>query len=514
MVEKRKISGTIMQWLKNPYNLILIGIVLVAVIIRLKYYNINMGIWWDEGEYLLKAKNWAFGTPMKDYWNARPVTLSLLWALLFKLGANETIIRFVTELLPSVGTVVLMYLLGKEMYNEKIGLIAASMMSVFWLHIFFTARLLMDLPGLFFALAAMLFFWKGFVKKQGNKFIYLTAVFTVLTALTKYNDGIIIFIFAITILILERLEIFKNKKMWKAIGVCIIIFIIPYMLFNYLSFGDPLPAITTYILTAATSAIQQFDKPAWYIFDYFHEFLFTFWLIIFFIGLATLWRLFLGVDLLLKRKDTKLIGDLFCILLIVLPLIFFVFIYKFGVHQYLFLMTPGMFLIMAKGVTEISHLIEKYNKYLGIAIIIVIVGIGAYTQLVHAHNIIENKKTTYAELKQAGIWIKENSNKDDKVMITNNEMEFAAYAEIAYINEGDNQTDFEEILVREKPKYIVLALFVQNEEFEWIIPLLSTEKERFVPVQAWFADKERKQARVVIYKVVASEKKGSLPIIQ
>src|SRR3989338_8092102 len=127
MNEKKNISHRVVEWFKNPYNLILVGIIIVATIIRLKYFNINMGVWWDEGEYLLKAKNWAFGTPMKDYWNARPVTLSLLWALLFKLGANETVIRFITELLPSVGTVVLMYLFGKEMYNEKIGLIAASM---------------------------------------------------------------------------------------------------------------------------------------------------------------------------------------------------------------------------------------------------------------------------------------------------------------------------------------------------------------------------------------------------
>lgn len=514
MNERKKISHRVVEWFKNPYNLILVGILLVATIIRLKYFNINMGVWWDEGEYLLKAKNWAFGTPMKDYWNARPVTLSLLWALFFKLGANETFIRFMTELVPSVLSILFMYLLGKEMYNEKVGLIAAAMLSVFWLHLFFTARLLMDLPGLFFALAAMLFFWKGFIKKQGNKYIYLTAIFTVLTALTKYNDGIIIFIFAITVLIVERMELFKNKKMWKAIALCVVIFIIPYMIFNYLSFGDPLPAITTYILTAATSAIQQFEHPAWYIFNYFQEFLFTFWFIIFIVGLITLWRLVLGFDLLLKRKDTKLIGDLFCVLLIIMPLIFFVFIYKFGVHQYLFLMMPGVFLIMAKGLVEISTLVEKYNKYLGVALIILVVGIGAYTQLTHADQIIENKKTTYAELKQAGIWIKENSNKDDKVMITNNEMEFGAYAEIAYINEGDNQTDFEEVLVRERPKYIVLALFGQNEEFEWLIPLLNTDKERFIPVQAWFADQERKQPRVVIYKTNVSGTTGSLPTNQ
>ncbi len=512
MNEKKTFSHRVITWLKNPYNIILLCIILVATVLRLKYYNINMGVWWDEGEYLLKAKNWAFGTPITAYWEARPMTLTLVWALLLKLGASEAVLRFLTELLPSVGSIIFMYLLGKEMYNEKVGLISAGCMSVFWLHLFFTARLLMDLPGLFFAIAASYFFWRGFIKKHHHKYIWLTGIFTLLTILTKYNDGIILIIFLIVLFMAERFAFLKNKQLWKAIGVLALVILMPYMIFNYVSYGDPLPALTIYILSEKTSAIQQFDAPAWSVFNYFSEFLFTFWFIIFLIGLAiTLWKFALSIDLLWRRKETETLSDLFVLLLIALPVIFFAFIYKFAVHQYLFLITPGIFLLIGKVGSNLHDMIKKYNKYLAIVAAVAIVVIGGYYQLVHADNIIENKKVTYKELKQAGIWVKENSNLEDPVVITSNQMEFAAYAERPILSEGHNRTHFEEILVNGQtvgtsyvkggPKFIVVSFLFNNPNLPWLLQYLQENKERFIPVQAYFIDEEKKQPGAIVFRI-------------
>ncbi len=512
MNEKKKFSHKAIEWLKNPYHVIFLCILLVATILRLKYYNVNLGLWWDEGEYLLKAKNWAFGTPITAYWEARPMTLTLIWALLLKLGASEAVLRFLTELLPSIGSIIFMYLLGKEMYNEKVGLISAACMSVFWLHLFFTTRLLMDLPGLFFALASCYFFWKGFIKKHHRKYIWLTAIFTILTILTKYNDGIILLIFLIVLFMAERFAFLKNKQIWIVIGVITLVIIIPYMIFNYVSFGNPLPALTIYILSEKTSAIQQFDSPAWYVFNYFLEFLFTFWFIICIIGIVmTLWRLILGIDLLWKKKDAKMLSDLFSLLLILLPLIFFAFIYKTAVHQYLFLMTPALFMMIGKAAASLYDVIERYNKYIGIAVIVAIVAIGGYYQLKHADGIIENKKGTYKELKDAGIWVKENSNPEDPVVITSNQMEFAAYAERPILSEGHNRSHFEEILekgqtvgamyVKGRPKFIVVSFLFNNPNLPWLVQYLQENKERFIPVQAYFIDQEKKQPGAVIFRI-------------
>lgn len=500
-------------WLKDPWHVALVLVIIFGTILRFKYYNVNLGLWWDEAEYLSKAKNWAFGTVMPNsYWTARPITLTLLWALLLKLGASVTFLRFMTELLPSLGTLVMTYLVGKELYNKKVGVVAAAMMSVFWLHLFFTARLLMDLPGLFFSLVTIYCFWKGFINHNGTKYIYLTIIFFFLTALTKYNDGVLILPFVLLLLIKDRLAFLKNKKMWTALGLCVLLVFVPYLLFNYLSFGDPLPAITTYILTAKTSAIQQFEAPAYYIFNYFHEFLLGFWFWFFLASLILLWRLVFSFDLLFKRKDLRSLNDLFCVFLVIFPLLFFVFVYKFAVHQYLFLMTPALFLLMARGSIQIEEYLAKYNKYLGVIAVIAIVGIGGYAQLQHGIGLIENKKTTYSELREAGLWIKQHLSPDEPVMLTSNQMEFGVYAERRIVSEGKNNSDFEDHLAKEKPRYIVLSLLSDNPNYPWVIPLLNDHRERFVPVQAWFGDADKKQPRAVIYKVLAFETKDSPPI--
>jgi len=49
-------------WLKDPYNLTLVIIIVLAFAIRLYYFFItkNQPLWWDEAEYMATAKHWAF----------------------------------------------------------------------------------------------------------------------------------------------------------------------------------------------------------------------------------------------------------------------------------------------------------------------------------------------------------------------------------------------------------------------------------------------------------------------
>jgi len=56
-LEQRKTK--IKSWLKNPYNLALVGLLIIAFAVRLYYFSItkDQAVWWDEAEYLLKAKN-------------------------------------------------------------------------------------------------------------------------------------------------------------------------------------------------------------------------------------------------------------------------------------------------------------------------------------------------------------------------------------------------------------------------------------------------------------------------
>jgi len=105
---------------KKIYQLGIVLLLIVSGIFYIYYYILtkNQAVWWDEAEYLLKAKNIAFSTPETGFWEGRPILFSIILAGLFKIGFSEGSIRLLL-LFVSIGTVWLVYLFGKKLYDEK-----------------------------------------------------------------------------------------------------------------------------------------------------------------------------------------------------------------------------------------------------------------------------------------------------------------------------------------------------------------------------------------------------------
>ena len=138
------------HFLRDRYNLMFLGIFLIAFIIRVYYfiYTYNQPLWWDEAEYMSMAKNILYGIPF-DFNPQRPILFPLLISLFLWLG--EGAVRFFISFLPSLGIVIVTYLLGREIYNKEVGLIASFIMAVFWSLLFDTTRIHADVLGLFFS---------------------------------------------------------------------------------------------------------------------------------------------------------------------------------------------------------------------------------------------------------------------------------------------------------------------------------------------------------------------------
>src|SRR3989344_4798679 len=138
MINKNKIK----DWLKEKDNLIFLGILLLAIIVRLYFFidTLNQPVWYDEADYLSTAKHWATGVNYAIN-PQRPVLLPFLESIFFNLGGGESLIRFFLVLLPSIGIVILTYVLGKKLYNKNVALIASFIMGVFWTLLFNTVRI-------------------------------------------------------------------------------------------------------------------------------------------------------------------------------------------------------------------------------------------------------------------------------------------------------------------------------------------------------------------------------------
>src|SRR3989344_7941832 len=229
------------SWIiKNKYLLLLILILIFAFIIRIQYLNINKAVWWDSADYLMTAKEIGGVTDLNTYDlnPKRPFFIPLVWSLLYRLGGNETWLH-ISEIILSLLAVLFTYLIAKEFYTETIALIASFMMAVLWMPIFFTHRLLTDVPALALWLITVFYFWKGYIKEEGNKYIYYAAIALGFSIFTRAASIINIIPLAIIMLIKQRLNLFKDKKFWLAVIILLLV-LSPFIIWIASRYDNPI----------------------------------------------------------------------------------------------------------------------------------------------------------------------------------------------------------------------------------------------------------------------------------
>src|SRR3989344_6324980 len=104
----------IKNFLKDPSTLLILGIVVLAFIIRIYYLRMSAGqtLWWDEAEYMATAKHWALDVPYTLN-PQRPPLFQLAAAFLIRAGFEEFALKFLLVVIPAVVIVYVTYLLGK-----------------------------------------------------------------------------------------------------------------------------------------------------------------------------------------------------------------------------------------------------------------------------------------------------------------------------------------------------------------------------------------------------------------
>ena len=491
------------RFFSDKYNLIVILTFVIIFFIRLYYFIITktQPVWWDEADYLNIARYWAFGQPDWQVNPLRPLFFPAVLALFLKLGAQEAILRLIS-LFASVFSIALTYKIGKELYSHKIGIFAAIMFGVFWSFLFFSFRILVDpLVTMLFLLSAYLF-WIGY--EQGNKkALWLVGPAFALSFLTKFSGTTLIFIFIMFLLLTRFLKFLKNKNLWISV-LGGIITTIPFFVFEYLKFGSPLAFYTAAIVERNVQPTfwQNFSpylngllliKPVFFI--------------LFIIGLATSYKLFIGLDLLINGEKT-LHADLFLLLWFLIGLFS---LGWFGVNpsigleeRYMFIIYPAMFVFAAKGLGALSDFITKYRKHAAITVILILLAFGSYENLTHADKVIKFKIDSFSSEKQTGTWIRANSDKDALIFSLHSQAELQ-YSSSREVKGWPGPLDeFNSQVKIQKPKYIVFNPHFQLSDYQInILNYMLSNKNKF-PIAATFGqpiDKDGKVPAVIIFEV-------------
>ncbi len=471
-------------------NQIFIGILVFAFVLRLYYFftTLNQPVWWDEAEYLNIAKHFA-GKYMADWWSGRPILAPLIFAGLYKVGLGEISFRFV-EVLFSVFGVALTYFIVKDLYDKKVALLAALFMSVFWMHLFYTTRILVDVPSTTMWTLILFLFWRS-IKTQKTKYYVLTGFALSFGILLRFPVFLSMVPIAIILLLNERLKVFTNKNNWIMLSSALSL-LIPYFIWSYLKFGNPIYQVTY----GAGAAGQVLGLPGFI--PYIKLFLtYLQWplLVLFIVGFAMFGNLFIGADMLIKNKEPKLKADLLILLWILIPLIYFSMQMR-QEERYIFFIFPAVFCVASKGLFYIKDFIAKKSRAIAWIILVTFVIVGMFMQVSYAQQAIQSKINSYDAVRDAAIWMKENSVSSDTIL-TASTVQTQYYAERKVYSFTGTPEELRPYADEVNAKYAAVSVYEKYPD--WVYTY-NFETNGMKVAKAYFADPQRTQVVLIVYE--------------
>ncbi len=263
-------------------------ILLLSLIIRLFYLSLSNPLWWDSHVYVAMGKYIFSGGEIGLWESFRPLTHPLLLGIFWKLGFDPLIVGKLLDLIFSLISIYLTYLIGKKIFNEEVGLISSLLLSLTPLFIMLTGLILTEPLAITFSLLGIYFFIEQsnqFTSQPSKLKLFLAGFFVSLSFLTKFPQGII-FAALIFVLIIKKKSVLTKIKNVSIITAGFLIPVIPYLIFNYFRYPNLFEPFIygSWIVTTSTWAygsgiayyLIQFFLHDW-IYLFFFAYLYFFW---------------------------------------------------------------------------------------------------------------------------------------------------------------------------------------------------------------------------------------------
>ena len=182
-------------------NELVFAFILLLLIVILKYPVLNLPYSWDAMNYVIPAAQHVyengFNIFLWEYGNGHPPFYFLLLGFLFKIFGNTPFVANSTILVFSFLAVYFTYLIGKNLFNRKVGIIAAILMFFYPTFFSYSGLSYLEIPLVALTVMSIYFFIKN------NDWLYV--LFSCLLVLTKETG-----IFVIVALLIY--EVIKDKK--------------------------------------------------------------------------------------------------------------------------------------------------------------------------------------------------------------------------------------------------------------------------------------------------------------
>ena len=406
---------------KKFYIICLAAIVLFGIFLRIINLDLD-NLFTDEAQSIYYSQyNLKDITKFIYYDNHPPLHFYLLHFWMEYFGTTEFAARFLSVIF-GVLSIILMFLLGKEIFNKKVGISAAFFTAISIFHIAYSQEIRGFILLLCLIILSLLFFWKA-IHKNHNIHWILFIIFSVLSLYTHHFAWTTII--ALNIFVFFSKEFLILRKKWIKIQFIILLFYLPYLPSLFIStfrlqFGHwtqlLIPSFTSYIDAMICGFI--FLNPEFL--NYFSRLLqpLGYFLILFLLLNALL---ILKIDKITQKinikikKNKKEISFLLLLYIIPFSISFIAGIYNL---RYLTVAFPAFCLILSKGFIDLKNPKLK----IGIALLIIFLIIPSVKEITGK----------YYEWDKTANYIERNENDKDLVIIH----EFSHFYEFNYYYKG------------------------------------------------------------------------------
>ena len=175
----------------------------------------------------LNFKPWWFNLSFHDH----PFLNFLIQHIFFKLFGVSTYTMRALPALFGVLSVILIYFLGKRIFNDKLGIAASALLAVNVHHIWISRLALQESAAIFFVLLSLLIFLKAL---ENKKYFYWFGITAGAALLIKLH-AVIIFPLVVSYLLIFRPPAWtwKQKEVYLSFLITAVVFS-PYLLYNFL----------------------------------------------------------------------------------------------------------------------------------------------------------------------------------------------------------------------------------------------------------------------------------------
>lgn len=317
-------------------------VIILAIGFLLRLFLTNC-YYWDELVYLQHSEILSGKVDNYNEFAFRPLLFSILISGLYLIWHNPLMANLLVSFLSTL-TILFVYLAAKEMFNKKIAIIAALLFTFWPIHIYFSKTLLVHTIAMFFA-SVFLFFLKRAENNGKILMFFLAGTFAGLAILTRFTYLALIPIIIVNLLLFK--DRYNLKKLFFGF-VGLLILVLPYLMWAYKTYGNPL-----YTFKMASLITSWSTQQPW------HFYFTNLWP---FLGLSGIFGIFFW--LLFKIKDKKISREeIFLIAWLLLPLTYLSFMIHKEVRFLLISFVP-IIILSAVGFEKFSGKIKNNKIFL------------------------------------------------------------------------------------------------------------------------------------------------------